>query len=665
MNLKTFTHVSPSQIETFLDIGQSGCNRKWWLSKILGLPVPQHPSAALGEAVHKGQEAYIETGDEAQVHALAKGTLPLLRAFRERKLAQPTKLLIEHSLKRPLRNGLTMVGRIDLLDIASGLDAEPLVFDWKTAGSPAYAKTPEELRSNVQMLVYAKEAVILDIERNGLPADPTVRRGVKVAHGVIPTKGGVAPFVRDARISLDEIHAGWGRILTITDAMLEVAKATSPTDVKPNKSACNAFGGCAFRERCAALATTVPVSKYATVNDQPGDSATSPETTTMSMPSAPYETALKIFGGDENQCRKAFAALSDADFAAWKAGGTAASAPVNRGVNPPESTQAAATPAPVAQAAPAVEASDAEKIKLLQSLGWADDDIACLPEEEFENVVKHNWRFEDVAFDMVPAEDEDGNVVYDYTNVRKKKVVKAEPVAEPAAPARRRGRPPGSKNKATVVVEPEVVQTPAVYAKGDIVAPKAKTTMRFEVLSANKYPDGWRYECRVDANTIRSYPEYDLTPYVEPAPVQAEEPTPVVTTAAGSPSVSVGVVEPAPVAVAVEQTPVTAPVSNRFALYIDCLPEQTEYRVLDNVLAPIMAQAASEYRDEKTGKVAPLTHYALMPFNRGPGTVGAYVLANITEIAKGSIVVDTRSPCAMAVLEVLRPVADFVVRGVR
>ena len=54
--MKTFTHVSPSQITTFEhDVG--GCNRKWWLHKIAGYPLPGNAATALGEQVHASIEA--------------------------------------------------------------------------------------------------------------------------------------------------------------------------------------------------------------------------------------------------------------------------------------------------------------------------------------------------------------------------------------------------------------------------------------------------------------------------------------------------------------------------------------------------------------------------------------------------------------------------------
>lgn len=633
--MKTLTTISPSQIETFLS-----CERKWWLNKILGLPIPQHPSAALGEKVHKGQEDYLETGDEAAVHALAKGTLPILRELRERKLAG--SVFMERSLKRQLRNGLGMAGRIDILDMT---ERPTLVLDWKTTGNVAYAKTEEELKSNVQMLTYAYEATVLDIERNGVPKE---RHGVDVAHVYISTKGTTAPFVRRAHIPLDDIHAGWRRIQDISDRMLATSKTADPVEVKPNLNACNAFGGCPFRDRCKALQQTQPAA--------PAPASSTTQESTMPMPAAPYADALRICGNNPEMVKSMFGnTMTPAEFDAWKNGSaTAAAEPVqqvNRGVLPPEAGDPRApAPAPV-QAAPEEDDGPSEEdinkqVKHLENLGWSEEAIQSLTDDEFTKVVSKNWRFEDVEFDKVKNGESPSG--FDYTNVRKRKPVEPAPVAAAptaAEPARRRGRPPGSKNKPK---EPEA-QEPAPVAEQQPVAalspaaippvdtaPVPVTPAKVEGMSEQEKA-AYQKTIQEHASTIQKQATRvaDLEKQVAAAQASLVE-------ARSAPTYTVP----------------------PFTLYIDCLPEKgVAFTHLDDAIAPFCKLAAENYQDEKTGKVTPVTHYSLIPFGKGPGMVAAYVLKNIAEVARGVVVCDTRSPAATAVLEVLRPVADVVVRG--
>lgn len=678
--MKTLTAISPSQIETFHAPpgSTSGCNRKWWLNKILGLPIPQHPSAALGEQVHKGQETYLETGDPSVIHPLAKGTLPILEALRARQQASG-RVFMERALKRQLRNGLLMNGRIDILDATS---VPFLVLDWKTTSNPAYAKTEEELKSNVQMLTYAYEATVLDIELNGAG---TGRNPVEVAHVVIPTKGGTAPFMRRASLPLDEIHAGWRRIQDISDTMLAVSKIEDPRDVTPNLSACSAFGGCAFRERCAALkriAVPVPTTPDPVTQEDP-----------MPIPSASYQSALSIFQTEAALKQMFGSSMTPEEFETWKAGGAApapAPAPAvqaQRGINPPEAGDPRA-PAPVQVAAPAPVAATAdEKADLLESLGWEEDDLSSLTDEAFEQAVKLNLKFEDAEYDKV--ENPTSPTGFDYVNVRKRKPVKAAPAAvETPAPAeptvRRRGRPPGSKNKATLEAE-AAAQATATAAEPpvDQVWVHTPSTGLWTLMNRNKPTFAQETAGRVVVGYDTDKAAYlaklaapaETTPKpaaagVDYAALQAAHKVEVETQAQRALAAeererkALARVAELEAALAGARSAPAPDAKERLVLYIDCLPEKGgAYRLLDDALAPFMKLAAENYTDEKTGKTTPVTHYSLIPFGKGPGMVAAYVLANIREVATGTLVCDTRSPAAAAVLEVLRPMADVVVRG--
>ena len=71
-----FTHVSASQIKTYLD-----CPRKWYLQKIVGLPSPSSASTELGKDIHSIIEAYFRDGldiPETDTGAIAKRGLEYL-----------------------------------------------------------------------------------------------------------------------------------------------------------------------------------------------------------------------------------------------------------------------------------------------------------------------------------------------------------------------------------------------------------------------------------------------------------------------------------------------------------------------------------------------------------------------------------------------------------
>jgi hypothetical protein len=89
-------------------------------------------------------------------------------------------------------------------------------------------------------------------------------------------------------------------------------------------------------------------------------------------------------------------------------------------------------------------------------------------------------------------------------------------------------------------------------------------------------------------------------------------------------------------------------------LYIDCFPERgrdTEYTLLEDLIKPWADQICEQEK---------VPHWSLVPYNRGPALLCAKALA---QPPKGILVVQTRQPSANALLEVLRPLADVIVRG--
>mgnify|MGYP007031441475 CR=1 FL=1 len=100
-------------------------------------------------------------------------------------------------------------------------------------------------------------------------------------------------------------------------------------------------------------------------------------------------------------------------------------------------------------------------------------------------------------------------------------------------------------------------------------------------------------------------------------------------------------------------------------LYVGCLPVFGAVRAthLDIALAPAMVAAAKNYTDDR-GNKKPLDHYSLIPFANGPKVVASLVLSTIKEfvVEHPVLFVDPASPCAPAVLEVLRPHYNVVQR---
>ena len=187
-------------------------------------------------------------------------------------------------------------------------------------------------------------------------------------------------------------------------------------------------------------------------------------------------------------------------------------------------------------------------------------------------------------------------------------------------------------------------------------------------------PDGSIYVPSVgvlDTSTVAEVEEDEEEAFAghvgvpEVAPVAAHATLPEASTQAQlakmvsvpAPVVATTVQHPAPVPVPVPQFVLT--------LYIDCAPEKgrdKDYILLEDYIQPLLPQVVEAYNRGCKRDDEKVPFYSLIPYARGPGFVAALVMA---APPVGVIVANTRFPATNAILEVLIPMADVVVRGTR
>jgi hypothetical protein len=223
--------VSASQVDT-----ACLCLRKWAWQSLARIYVPQHPSAELGEEVHHRLELYQKGTPDVcwndNAGRIASRAIP--------HLPEPGGHLvrIEQELDRVV-DGVRWKGRKDL-EFPSG--ELWTVVDYKTTGNLKYAKTEETLASNVQALIYAYDTML---------REETTAVGLLWLY--LHTKSKAVQPVR-ARLQLEDTIRSLRPYLALASEM-ERARARWPflvTDLPPpfDLSACSAYGGCPFENRC-------------------------------------------------------------------------------------------------------------------------------------------------------------------------------------------------------------------------------------------------------------------------------------------------------------------------------------------------------------------------------------------------------------------------------
>jgi RecB family exonuclease len=243
---KPWKYCSASQVETFRK-----CARRWYWNKILRYPDPKHPSALLGQRIHRSGELYLK-----------QKPVPVLKEKDEELLAQTlisvlpapdTRYLIEYQIEMPTyEGGPTFTGYIDFLDpdrVNANDEDEPLIQDQKTRSDFRYAKKPQELLVDPQMVSYAKWAFRVGKHLKTVLVRHLYLRTKAAGRG---KKRHFPTMVVEEIADRASIAAEWQKVLADISTMQAWAESghDSAKALPPTLTSCGAYGGCPFRELC-------------------------------------------------------------------------------------------------------------------------------------------------------------------------------------------------------------------------------------------------------------------------------------------------------------------------------------------------------------------------------------------------------------------------------
>lgn len=256
-------YTSVSQLESFDDQVYGGCNRKWFIDKVLKIKTPAKPSQKLGTQCHSQIEHYEKTGEDVLGD--------IVRAGRRFLPIPGPDLMLEHPMAsgEPPTSFLTaagvpFVGYIDLLhrrgewvNDDGETNPDPLAaeaVDWKTSSkidneidpdtgivtARGYAKTADELAATWQMKGYAEYTRRLWSDL----------KFVRVSHGIFQTKGKKAASKRSKLLAIETVANNWIPAEALVERMKGIAATPRIEDVPANYEACGAYGGCPHKSIC-------------------------------------------------------------------------------------------------------------------------------------------------------------------------------------------------------------------------------------------------------------------------------------------------------------------------------------------------------------------------------------------------------------------------------
>jgi hypothetical protein len=251
---KPWTHASASQIERF-----RRCNRKWWWKYVAGISEPTDPAAALGKTVHDVAEHWLrdESLDDLDQRAV-RIFLPG-RPFLPEPPIDPDDVeqwiglpdICEPFGDNPDGQALDtpvipLVGRVDLIEKRDGLTC---ITDHKTTSNKYYARSEEQLKTNIQAVVYGKAVF------EALPSELVVR----FRHVYYLTRGPARSWEVGVNLHRAHVDKHFGGIVETLREMRDVQRETEAAKAPHNPTACDDYGGCPFRGRCRLIGGKGPM----------------------------------------------------------------------------------------------------------------------------------------------------------------------------------------------------------------------------------------------------------------------------------------------------------------------------------------------------------------------------------------------------------------------
>lgn len=229
--------ISASQIATW-----RACPTKWGFQYLDGIRPPEGAAAALGTKIHGQLESYFLGQEQPQ----DERALALLQ-----HLPQPhPDLRVEHPWALILPAGNTTVlarGYMDLLWLSSATVA---VLDHKTTSNLRWAKSETDLLTDPQAILYGLAARHESKTRYGhFPEFVDLQWTYAQTRGYRPPLPPTKPVrIRQSLTVLEDGLTG-----VCADAAQMVAaneQGAKAKDLVGSRDACEAFGGCPFRQQC-------------------------------------------------------------------------------------------------------------------------------------------------------------------------------------------------------------------------------------------------------------------------------------------------------------------------------------------------------------------------------------------------------------------------------
>ncbi len=229
-----------------------GCLRKWWYEQVLGRRQPSTPAQKKGTKLHAEIDTHLTTGTPllSQLAIAGRGFIPERGPgiFSEASLGDVKTATLKVGPRIPV------LGHVDLWNIrgtfhnpAGDLLPEPRARtietrDWKTTSDFTWAKSPDDLAKNIQLVTYSVA---------GFMRWPDAEHA-RHTHVYFRTQGKPEAKLVTVLQDREQVERRLLYADGIAATMADAARETDPHKVDANHAACNAYRGCPHRSYCRA-----------------------------------------------------------------------------------------------------------------------------------------------------------------------------------------------------------------------------------------------------------------------------------------------------------------------------------------------------------------------------------------------------------------------------
>ena len=225
--------LSASQLSLFI-----ACKRKWYFRYVEKIKEPYRPWLKAGLDFHQCIENCFKklAGEDVGIDYFDNDIRDMVKIAWEKGIIYvPDTHIVEKKIALPINEHAEMTGFIDLLDVTDGK-----IIDHKTFKRPMDCLTEQDLKENLQLMIYAYW-YLYKLDK---------KKGVWLRHNQINKIDPEASKYTEVWVSRKHVETYWNEnILPVVEELVEM-QGQEKEKFTCTLARCGDYGGCPYQDNC-------------------------------------------------------------------------------------------------------------------------------------------------------------------------------------------------------------------------------------------------------------------------------------------------------------------------------------------------------------------------------------------------------------------------------